>query len=146
MSWTDERVETLKRLWGQGSSASQIAKILGSVTRNAVIGKAHRLGLSQGRPAQPRVERPRAERTERVHVPRPEPAPKPLPVEDLSDAPKVPLMLLRERMCKWPLGNPEDGDLRFCGRESAAGLPYCREHAMRAYQPAPKKDRNRASG
>ncbi|MFQ6756785.1 GcrA family cell cycle regulator, partial [Cereibacter sphaeroides] len=46
MSWTDERVETLKRMWAEGQSASQIAKELGGVTRNAVIGKVHRLGLS----------------------------------------------------------------------------------------------------
>ena len=46
MSWTDERVETLKKMWGEGQSASQIAKELGGVTRNAVIGKVHRLGLS----------------------------------------------------------------------------------------------------
>ena len=46
MSWTDERVELLKKMWGEGQSASQIAKELGGVTRNAVIGKVHRLGLS----------------------------------------------------------------------------------------------------
>ena len=74
MSWTDERVETLKKMWGEGQSASQIAKELGGVTRNAVIGKVHRLGLSnrQARPAAAAKQRQRKSRTQR-----PKPAPKP---------------------------------------------------------------------
>lgn len=84
MTWTDERVETLKRMWAEGQSASQIAKELGGVTRNAVIGKVHRLGLSNrnasGEPAKARDEQPDtvAERTEApAKAERPEAAPAP---------------------------------------------------------------------
>lgn len=59
MSWTDERIEELRRLWAEGLSASQIAKMLGGVTRNAVIGKIHRMGLS-GRVKTVRANKPRA--------------------------------------------------------------------------------------
>ena len=155
MSWTDERVEQLKNLWGQGSSASQIAKILGGVTRNAVIGKAHRLGLSGGtKPAQPRPERSSREHHahhrhhgERSHpklvVP---PAPPPIPIEELEvppEADRVSLLKLNEKMCKWPIGNPGDATFRFCGRGAEAGTPYCHAHSARAYQPVTKRERDR---
>ena len=135
MSWTDERVEQLKNLWGQGSSASQIAKILGGVTRNAVIGKAHRLGLSGGtKPALPRAERAPREHGHHRHrsegrshpklvVP---PSPPPIPIEELEvppEADRINLLKLSEKMCKWPIGNPGDATFRFCGRSAEAGTP-----------------------
>jgi len=163
MSWNDERVEQLKAMWGQGSSASQIAKILGGVTRNAVIGKAHRLGLSGGaKPAQPRAEL--RERTAPDHgaarasasvEPRQAPrlvipaVPPPPPIEELEVPPeheRVSLLKLSEKMCKWPIGNPGDATFRFCGRSSHPGIPYCAEHGARAYQPVSKKDRSQRSG
>ena len=163
MGWTDERVEQLKALWGQGSSASQIAKILGGVTRNAVIGKAHRLGLSgSAKPAQPRPERREREATEtprhrspstseprstpRLVVPPTPPAPL---MEELVVPPeneRVSLLKLNEKMCKWPIGNPGDATFRFCGRSSHPGLPYCAEHGARAYQPVTKRDRSQKVG
>lgn len=107
MSWTDERVQRLKDLWSQGLSASEIADLLGDISRNAVIGKAHRLGLS-GRPS-PIKKKPSRGAT---------------------------ILALTERMCKWPVGDPKHQDFHFCGKPSLAGLPYCAEHAALAYQPS----------
>lgn len=78
MSWTDERVETLKRMWNEGQSASQIAKELGGVTRNAVIGKVHRLGLSN-RVGGKEEEDEGTPAPAPVHAAKPEPAPRPDP-------------------------------------------------------------------
>jgi len=110
MSWTDERVERLKELWAQGMSASEIADELGDISRNAVIGKAHRLGLS-GRPS-PIKKKPSKGAT---------------------------ILALTERMCKWPVGDPKNPDFHFCGKPALPGLPYCAEHAAMAYQPNTKK-------
>lgn len=113
MEWSSERVETLQRMWAQGASAREIAARLGGVTRNAVIGKAYRLGLSgQAAPAQPAPE-PRRE-----------------PLAGILD--------LTERMCRWPTGHPDQEGFGFCGRPVAPGRSYCREHCALAY--APRKD------
>jgi len=162
MSWTDERVEQLKQMWIDGLSASQIAARLGGVTRNAVIGKVHRLGLS-GRGAPTRVTRrrpstPRAPRAQTSNpAPRREtaskkaavaPAPEPEELELLSDpSTQANLLELNEQTCKWPIGDPGDENFHFCGRRTAPGLPYCAGHAKMAYQPLPsrreRKDRQR---
>ena len=121
MGWTDERVESLKKLWLEGLSASQIAKQLGGVTRNAVIGKVHRLGLSgRAAPSQParatfRPSRPRpaaqptqapsAPRRIEAVQPRPAAAPSvPAPMPDLPGTATV--MTLGAHMCNWPIGDP----------------------------------------
>lgn len=148
MGWTDERVEQLKKLWAEGLSASQIARVLGDVTRNAVIGKVHRLGLS-GRASPARVERPRFAKSPRrlakpllaepVFIEEPEPEPEP--------GEWTTVLTLKERMCKWPIGNPGDMNFRFCARKAAEGHPYCAEHSRKAYQPAHvKRDRLRKIG
>ena len=95
MSWTDERVETLKRMWAEGQSASQIAKELGGVTRNAVIGKVHRLGLSN------RTEEPAAEAAP-APVPEPAapPAAAPKPAKAAAPAPKAPEPRVAEPVAK----------------------------------------------
>ncbi|MBS0297451.1 MAG: GcrA cell cycle regulator [Proteobacteria bacterium] len=147
MGWTDERVSTLKKLWLEGLSASQIAKQLGGVTRNAVIGKVHRLGLSgRAAPSQPsrpvfRPARPRpavaaqpAPRREPVVRPA---APVPAPVLDLPGTATV--LTLGAHMCKWPIGDPSTDDFSFCGRRSGGEGPYCVEHSRVAYQPQQKK-------
>ena len=128
LGWTDERVELLKTLWKKGLSASQIAEELGGdVTRNAVIGKAHRLDLSS-RPS-PVKKAPKIEK----------PAPKVEPEI-------ITILTLTDRMCKWPMGHPGDADFRFCGRKSTPGQPYCQHHASIAYQaPQPRKDRRRSN-
>lgn len=150
MSWTDERVEQLKKLWADGLSASQIARVLGEVTRNAVIGKVHRLGLS-GRASPARTERPRYPKPARRLVTSKPAAPEPVIVEEIESEPEpgewTTVLTLRERMCKWPIGNPGDETFRFCGRKAGDGVPYCAEHARKAYQPAHvKRDRMRKLG
>lgn len=146
MSWTEERIDRLKTMWAEGMTASQIALALGQVTRNAVIGKVHRLGLS-GRVTAARPERPRA-----ATQPRPQvrvaqiAAPTPVIEEPLEPMPGDPVTVLSlsGAMCKWPLGDPSKPDFRFCGRKSKAGAPYCEHHSRMAYQPAQmRRDRDR---
>jgi GcrA cell cycle regulator len=144
MDWTNERVEELRRLWGQGQTASRIADLLGGVTRNAVIGKAHRLGL-RGRPSPirreengsavarvpsaPRVVAPVAAKPE---LPTMETArPGPMPVA----APSQPKMAQGgARSCSWPVGDPKQAGFHFCGGEAVPGRPYCTAHCGMAYQ------------
>ncbi len=160
MSWTDERVETLKKLWQEGHSASQIAKQLGGVTRNAVIGKVHRLGLSgRAAPSQPsrplykpaRPPRPAApshvahtERPAQPQIRRDVPAvARPVvsqPIVPYVEEPGTATVLtLGAKMCKWPIGDPSSDAFSFCGRRADDGTPYCVEHARVAYQPSQKK-------
>ena len=150
MGWTDERVATLKKLWLDGLSASQIAKQLGGVTRNAVIGKVHRLGLSgRAAPSQPTRPAFKAPRPARAAAPSPAPAAPRRSVEPhVSAAPALPSVVRQEapgsatvltlgaHMCKWPIGDPATDGFTFCGRGiGAADGPYCHDHAQIAYQP-----------
>jgi GcrA cell cycle regulator len=151
MGWTDERVETLKKLWLDGLSASQIAKQLGGVTRNAVIGKVHRLGLSgRATPSQPQrtvFKAPRAPRPAVSVAPAPRRAiePSSIPAAQaiqpyISEEPGTATVLtLGAHMCKWPIGDPSSDGFTFCGRRSEREGPYCTEHARVAYQPQQKK-------
>jgi GcrA cell cycle regulator len=151
MGWTDERVETLKKLWLDGLSASQIAKQLGGVTRNAVIGKVHRLGLSgratPSQPQRPTFKAPRAPRPAISASPAPrraiEPSSMPAQLPTPSLAPEEPgtatVLTLGAHMCKWPIGDPASDSFTFCGRRSDREGPYCNEHARVAYQPQQKK-------
>jgi GcrA cell cycle regulator len=136
MGWTDERVEQLKSLWADGLSASQIARALGGVTRNAVIGKVHRLGLA-GRASPSRVERPRTSVSHKavVRVSAPEPE---IVEEDpvvLDDGQFATVLTISDRMCRWPIGDPAENQFHFCGRKPKGGSPYCEAHARKAYQP-----------
>jgi GcrA cell cycle regulator len=103
MSWTEDQILTLQRLWNEGLSASRIAEELGSVTRNAVIGKAHRLGLAS-RPSPIKTDGP---------IRRP----------GKSKGPS----------CQWPLGDPSAMDFKFCGAPIEPGRPYCARHCEQAY-------------
>lgn len=161
MSWTDERVELLKKLWLDGLSASQIAKQLGGVTRNAVIGKVHRLGLSgRAAPSQPARTVFKAPRPTRpvaaapaAPVRRAEPVSQPstaaaaqaptfsAPTVYNEEPGSATVLTLGAHMCKWPIGDPATDSFSFCGRRSSDG-PYCGEHARVAYQPQQKKVRN----
>jgi GcrA cell cycle regulator len=165
LSWTEDRVELLKKLWADGLSASQIAARLGhGVTRNAVIGKVHRLNLS-GRVTQPRAAAPRAPRKTREpshpgrttgmpsmpstgnaalksfrHVePAPRqisiPEPAPLRLVDLPKDGRITILHLSDKTCKWPIGDPGHEDFCFCGHKPRDGSPYCEYHARAAYQP-----------
>lgn len=160
-TWTDERVEQLKKLWSDGLSASQIAKQMGGVTRNAVIGKVHRLGLSgRATPTRPRTPgaklarpRPSAPSTPRfndtssntsataktpVTLPRIKPAELKIEVDVPKDGPKT-VLALSSRMCKWPIGDPNQSEFRFCGRKTDGCGPYCEAHANVAYQPSARR-------
>lgn len=161
MSWTDERVELLRKLWNDGLSASQVAAELGpGITRNAVIGKIHRLGLAERAKTAP-APRPRVARPPRQAAPprgnggshgnlalafAPQALAAPRPREDdvvIPMSERVTLMELRESMCRWPMGDPTTPEFRFCGGKSpVGGGPYCAHHARIAYQPA--QDRRRA--
>ena len=166
MSWTDERVELLKKLWSEGLSASQIAAQLGGVTRNAVIGKVHRLSLSgrakpassSPRPRKPRNASPHRATTRhfvagntalKTHAqPAPRRVPVPVPIEDIvvPISRRVSLMELNDTMCKWPEGDPGSEDFHFCGHRSFNSLPYCEYHSRLAYQPVDRRRDRRASG
>ncbi len=152
MGWTEERVSLLRKLWTEGLSASQIAKQLGGVTRNAVIGKVHRLGLAgRATPSRP------AKRPVRAARPRPLPGPSAPRLRTATNLPAVavphldPLVLedgatasvltLNDRMCKFPIGDPPDADFAFCGRDANGTGPYCADHARLAYQPSQARRR-----
>lgn len=165
MSWTDERVELLKKLWSEGLSASQIAGRLGAVTRNAVIGKVHRLGLS-GRATTSRMKTVRP-RSRLSNAKRPANAAKPRfaqignpavrdlyrldaePMGPTAEELVIPLaerktiQTLTECSCRWPIGDPQLADFHFCGKSKVNGLPYCEFHARRAFQPAMPRRRER---
>ena len=147
MSWTTEKVEKLKELWGKGSTASEIAQILGGVTRNAVIGKAHRLNLSakiKTRTAtsnqnfdtsqvdKNNINRSRKGRKSKF---------KSLIIEKDFE-PENPKQLedLDESSCKWPIGHPDETSFYFCGRSSLKDFSYCKLHLLYAFQPKGKKD------
>jgi len=155
MSWNDERVDLLKKLWSEGLSASQIAARLGSVTRNAVIGKVHRLGLA-GRATTSRMKshrpRPRpavvAKRPEkpkfasagntalqRLYQADAEPYQPPAEEVEIPLAQRKTIQTLTEGHCRWPIGDPQHTDFHFCGKDKVQGLPYCEIHARRAFQP-----------
>ena len=157
-AWTDTRVELLKKLWADGLSASQIAAELGGITRNAVIGKVHRLGLSgrakspSSSPPRPRKVRMRSassySRPARIvargnlalayeYEPVPEPKLFEIPVEQRKT-----LLQLNERTCHWPVGDPGSGDFYFCGGDALSNLPYCVHHCRMSYQPAAERRRD----
>lgn len=160
MTWTDDRVERLKKLWESGLSASQIAAELGSVTRNAVIGKVHRLGLS-GRAKSPASTAPRPRKAPRpaqhmMRVQRPmsrgntalahafdlDHEPDPIAHDNVVPmSQRRTLLELNEATCHWPIGDPSNPEFFFCGGKALGGLPYCAHHSRIAYQPA--SDRRR---
>lgn len=150
MAWTDERVETLKKLWQDGLSCTQIAKQLGGVTRNAVIGKITRLGLA-GRaapsaPARPKFRAPRPARPAVASPPPPPPPLPPAPARYVEEGPGLATVLtLGTHMCKWPIGDPRNATFTYCGRRQDKG-PYCAEHARVAYQPIVKDGKRRQTG
>lgn len=145
--WTDERVVTLKTLWADGLSAREIAGQLGGLTRNAVIGKVYRLGLSGsgGGASQPRrVRTARVARPPRPRSARPKPQPPtpaaPRVVAPVAEVPEGPglvasVLQLRAHVCRWPIGDPKSADFSFCGHPAQNGGPYCPGHHQRAHQP-----------
>jgi GcrA cell cycle regulator len=159
MSWTDERVELLKKLWADGLSASQIAAELGGITRNAVIGKVHRLGLS-GRAKSPSSTAPRPRKTRApshlMRIPRPsmrgntalayelEAEAEPELIDNVIPiGQRRTILELTEETCRWPIGDPGSAEFFFCGGNTVTGLPYCAHHSRVAYQPVTDRRRDR---
>ena len=134
MSWTHERIEHLKKLWEAGHTASNIATELGGITRNAVIGKAHRLGLSGRMKSKSKVSSVSIVRRKKM------PANRNSKIIELTTSVSEPMNPIsfagiKDGLCRWPLGEPEDLDFKFCGRSSNDGVVYCDEHHSLAYQP-----------
>ncbi|WP_336293675.1 GcrA family cell cycle regulator [Bartonella sp. CB169] len=173
MSWTCERVELLKKFWSEGLSASQIAARLGGVSRNAVIGKVHRLKLpGRGKAAQgvSRAQKiptspssPRMRRTTSTISPT-NAASCSAGVTDLNMefvegvtetdvstksnvvvpiSRQLNLLQLSENTCRWPVGDPLSSDFHFCGADSVENSPYCTFHAKIAFQPISERRRIR---
>ena len=147
MSWNDEKVAKLKELWGKGNTASQIAGIIGGISRNAVIGKAHRLNLSskiktrntsvsqnfqnnlKDNNNDSKQKRGRKSRFQSLIIEKDFEPENPKKLEELD-----------ENSCKWPIGHPEEKSFYFCGRTSLKDFSYCKLHLLYAYQPKGKKE------
>ena len=146
MSWTEEKVAKLKELWGKGNTASQIAEIIGGISRNAVIGKAHRLNLSAKIKTRAssninnnfksnnqnninKLTRGRKSRFKSLIIEKDFEPENPKQLEELN-----------ENSCKWPIGHPNEKSFYFCGRTSLKDFSYCRLHLLYAYQPKGKKE------
>ncbi len=145
MSWTEEKVAKLKELWGKGNTASQIAEIIGGISRNAVIGKAHRLNLSakiktrssathqnfQNQHDEKNYKSKKGRRSKFKSL-----------IIEKNFEPENPKQLeeLDENSCKWPIGHPNEKSFYFCGRTSLKDFSYCKLHLLYAYQPKGKKD------
>jgi len=145
MSWNDEKVSKLKELWGKENTASQIAEIIGGISRNAVIGKAHRLNLSS------KIKTRNASTNQNFNNSSEEDSSKQrqgrkskfkslLIEKDFEPENPKKLEELDESSCKWPIGHPEEESFYFCGRSSLKDFSYCKLHLLYAYQPKGKKE------
>lgn len=159
MVWTDEKVKMLVQLWETGQSITQIGKALG-MTRNAVVGKAHRIGLAKraspivrsDKPAQPRPANTSHHHHASHHAPRqaaasnpehatesrassetPRPPAADKPAQQLSAAMLAALTPSTGPRCKWPIGDPKSAEFDFCTKVGLPGKPYCAEHCAQAY-------------
>ena len=145
MSWNEEKVNKLKELWGKGNTASQIAEIIGGLSRNAVIGKAHRLNLSSKIKSRSSTSSLNFQNNVEENDSKQKSGRKSkfqsLVIEKDFE-PENPKMLeeLDESSCKWPVGHPEEKNFYFCGRSSLKDFSYCKLHLLYAYQPKGKKE------
>jgi GcrA cell cycle regulator len=147
MSWTDEKVKKLRNLWTKGHTASEIAGLLGDTTRNAVIGKAHRLNLEERAPSkskpgsekkqinnsQPKLRASASRRSKfnSILLDKNFESEKPTSLENLTD-----------QTCKWPSGHPDEENFYFCGRKPVDAFPYCKLHVLYAFQPKGQKEQD----
>ncbi|MBO9707586.1 MAG: GcrA cell cycle regulator [Caulobacter sp.] len=140
MDWNEERTATLRKLWLEGLSASQVARQLGGVSRSAVIGKIHRLGITvRETPVRPRTTARAIVRTPRARVVRdavPAAPRQSIRVVELVELePTANILGLSTHSCRWPIGNPDSMDFGFCGREKMSPRgSYCEDHARGAFR------------
>ena len=145
MSWNEEKVEKLKELWGKGSTASQIAEIIGGISRNAVIGKAHRLNLSskiktRNASSSQNFDNSSKENSSKQRIARKSKFQSLIIEKDFEPENPKKLEELDESSCKWPIGHPEEQSFYFCGRSSLKDFSYCKLHLLYAYQPKGRKE------
>jgi len=145
MSWNEEKVSKLKELWGKGSTASQIAEIIGGISRNAVIGKANRLNLSskvqtRNTSSSQNFDNNSEENSSKQRQGRKSKFKSLLIEKDFEPENPKKLEELDESSCKWPVGHPEEKSFYFCGRSSLKDFSYCKLHLLYAYQPKGKKE------
>ena len=145
MSWNEEKISKLKELWGNGSTASQIAEIIGGISRNAVIGKAHRLSLSskiktRNASSSQSFDNSSEENNSKQTQVRKSKFKSLLIEKDFEPENPKKLEELDEESCKWPIGHPEEKSFYFCGRSSLKDFSYCKLHLLYAYQPKGKRE------
>ena len=145
MSWTEEKVAKLKELWGKGNTASEIAKIIGGISRNAVIGKAHRLNLSakiktRAATSNQNYENSLDRNNLKSRKGRKSKFKSLIIEKDFEPENPKQLEELDENSCKWPIGHPDEKSFYFCGRSSLKDFSYCKLHLLYAYQPKGKKE------
>ncbi len=145
MSWTEEKVAKLKDLWGKGNTASQIAEIIGGISRNAVIGKAHRLNLSakiKTRSSSTNQKNFKSNQQENKFQKKSRRNKFKSLIIEKDFEPENPKQLedLDESVCKWPIGHPNENSFYFCGRKSLKEFSYCKLHLLYAFQPKGKKE------
>jgi GcrA cell cycle regulator len=151
MDWTEERIASLRKMWQEGLSASQVARQLGGVSRNAVIGKVHRMGLAgRDAPARPRSlggrpptrvhNRPKMAPAIRRSIKRTEVILEPVQAA-FEVEPSATILTLGEHACRWPIGDPETSGFGFCGRVRIGQGSYCAGHSQVAFRAKPKSAR-----
>ena len=151
MSWTPEKEKKLRDLWKKGHSASQIAGMLEGTTRNAVIGKAHRLNLE----ARSTSKRSEVKNNKQINIPSINKSQKlgrkarfKALLLDKNFEPENPKQLeeLTDETCRWPIGHPYEEKFYFCGRKSIDKFPYCKLHVLYAFQPKNAKEEDQITG
>ena len=145
MSWNEEKVKKLTELWGKGNTASQISEIIGGISRNAVIGKAHRLNLSskiktRNASSSQNFNNSSEENSSKQRRGRKSKFQSLIIEKDFEPENPKKLEELDESSCKWPIGHPEEQSFYFCGRSSLKDFSYCKLHLLYAYQPKGRKE------